>query len=164
MTIRRGRRIAGSCLIAGLALGPAGCGVELAVLGAAASAASTGSAVVKQGKLDASWMGSFDLVVAAGEAAVGDLGLVIIRSDGDAAAGHWTITALDQDKEKIIVTVDRKSVALTEFRIDVGWFGSESTARLVLKRMAVAIGLAADRDGSGDVIVPVAPPAEEPSP
>ncbi|MEM6458327.1 MAG: DUF3568 family protein [Planctomycetota bacterium] len=164
MTTRRGRRIARNCLLIGLAFGPAGCGVELAVIGAAASAASTGSAVFKQGKLDASWMGPFDLVVAAGEAAMGDLGLVITRSDGDASAGRWTITAVDEEKQKITVTVDRQTVALTEFRIDVGWFGSESTARLVLKRMAVAIGLAADQDGSGDVVVPSPPPAAEPQP
>ena len=128
-----------------------GCGVELAVIGAAASAASQGAAVYSRGKLTASWMGPFDLVVAAAEIALGDLGYVILESSGTASEGACT--------------VDRKTQQLTEFKFDVTWFGQEATARLILKRMAVAIDLEAYQDGTGSIApapayVPPAPDAE----
>jgi len=138
-------RVLGLCLLLNLT---AGCGVELAMLGAAASAASTGSAVYKQGKLNASWMASFGLVVAAGEAAFKDMGMTIEKSKGDTEKGVWTIVAVNDDGDKITLTVDRKSARLTEFQIDMGWFGREATARLLLKRMAVAINLGAMQDGT----------------
>ncbi|MEO1236487.1 MAG: DUF3568 family protein [Planctomycetota bacterium] len=149
-------------LISALTAPLAGCGVELAVLGAAASAASTGSAVFKQGKLDASWMGPFDLVVAAGEVAVGDLGLLITETRGDPVEGEWRIVAVDEHGEPIKITVRRQSASLTEFQIDVGWFGRETTARLVLKRMAVAIGLNVTEDGTGQAAARPVPAAAEP--
>lgn len=137
------------CITLGLT---GGCGVELAVLGAAASAASSGSAAYKRGKLVASWMGPFDLVVAAGEVALSEMGYAIYRSSGDAREGEWTIVAYDDDGGKIVLTVDRKTSELTDFQIDVGWFGSEPTARLVLKRMALAIDLESAQDGTGNVL------------
>lgn len=139
-----------------VSLGPAaGCGVELAVLGAAASAASSGSAAYKRGKLVGSWMGPFDLVVAAGEVALSEMGYAIYQSNGNARKGEWTIVGYDDDGGKVVLTVDRKTSEFTEFQINVGWFGREPTARLILKRMAVAIDLAAEQDGTGDVIRPL---------
>ena len=124
-----------------------GCGVELAVLGAAASAASTGSAVFKRGKLDATWMARFERVVSAAELAASDLGLELLSSTGDSAAGTWTVTAQNDDEEKFIVRINRKASRLVEFEIDIGLFGEESTARLYLKRMIVAIELDEERNG-----------------
>lgn len=138
-----------------------GCGVELAVLGAAAAAASQGAAVYKRGKLVGSWMGPFDLVVAAGEIAMGDLGYTILESSGDAAKGEWTVVGIDEDGDKVTITIDRKTRQLTEFQIDVTWFGQEATARLMLKRMAVAIDLEAYQDGTGDVVPNYFPPVPE---
>lgn len=137
-----------------------GCGVELAVIGAAASAASQGAAVYKRGKLTGSWMGPFDLVVAAGEIAMGDLGFVITDSNGDVEEGKWKIVAVDEDGEKVTITVDRKTHRLTEFQIDVTWFGQEATARLILKRMALAIDIESYEDGTGSIIRAYVPPTE----
>ena len=139
-----GRRLA---LLVGLSLPLGGCGVELAVLGAAASAASTGSAVFKRGKLNASWMARFERVVAAAELATHDLGLTLLSSAGDSERGRWTVTAENDEQEKFIVRVTRKAPRLTEFQVDVGWFASEPTARLLLRRMAVAIDLEETRTG-----------------
>lgn len=122
------------------------------MLGAATSAASTGSAVYKRGKLNASWMASFDQVVAAGETAFDDLGLTVTRSAGDAAKGHWSVIAVNEDRDTVRLTIDRKTDRLTEFQIDVGWLGREPTARLVLKRMTVAINLSAAQDGDDEAI------------
>ncbi len=119
-----------------LALTLPGCGIELAVLGSAASTASTGSAVYKHGKLNASWMAPFWLVRSAAEAAFDDLGLKITRSEGSEELGYWTIVAVNEDDDKAVITIDRKSDRLTEFQIDIGWLGKETTARLILKRMA----------------------------
>ncbi|MEM8737724.1 MAG: DUF3568 family protein [Planctomycetota bacterium] len=148
--------------LAGSVFFTAGCGVELAVLGAAASAASSGSAVFKQGKLNASWMGEFEDVIAAGEHAVYDLGLRPTHSLGDPDKGVWKIIARDEHRDTLKIDIRRQTPRLTEFQIDVGWFGRESTARLVLKRMAVAIQLDADRDGTGEAVVPPAPLAAPP--
>ncbi|WP_221435370.1 DUF3568 family protein [Algisphaera agarilytica] len=137
-----------------------GCGVELAVIGAAASAASQGAAVYKRGKLTGSWMGPFDLVVAAGEIAMGDLGFVITDSNGDVEEGKWKIVAVDEDGEKVTIKIDRKTHRLTEFQIDVTWFGQEATARLILKRMALAIDIETYEDGTGNIIRAYVPPPE----
>ena len=126
-----------------------GCGVEIAVLGSAASTALTGSAVYKHGKLNASWMAPFWLVKSAAEAAFDDLGLKITRSEGNTETGDWTIVAVNEDHKMAIINIDRKSERLTEFQIDVGWLGKESTARLMLKRMAKYLSVAkADADMS----------------
>ena len=141
-----------------------GCGVELAVLGAAASAASSGSAVFKRGKLNASWMSKFDAVVAAGEVAGTDLGLLMQSTSGNISKGDWETVFRAYNGDRIVIRSQRRTPQLTEFQIDVGWFGSEPTARLLLKRMAVAINLDLNRDGSGEVFLPPAPLPPEPTP
>ncbi|MEE9404133.1 MAG: DUF3568 family protein [Algisphaera sp.] len=127
--------------------GMSGCGADLAVLGAAASAASTGSSVYKRGKLNASWMADVEQVVTAAERAAAELGLELLSSVGDSQEGVWTVTARDMSDTKFMVRVERKAERLTEFQIDIGWFGQEPTARLLLKRMAVAIELDDGRSG-----------------
>ena len=136
------------------------------MIGAAASAVSSGSAVYKHGKLDASWLGPFDQVVTAGEVAVGDMGMHLRQTHGDAEEGVWKIVAADDHNEKVVIHITRQTPVLTEFQINVGWFGHESTARLLLKRMALAIELGADEDGTGAILpAPVlAVPDEEPAP
>ncbi|MEM9417839.1 MAG: DUF3568 family protein [Planctomycetota bacterium] len=161
--MRRRSVITAAALTLPLTLVP-GCGVELAVIGAAASAASQGAAVYKRGKLTGSWMGPFDLVVAAGEIAMGDLGFVITDSNGDVEDGKWKIVAVDEDGEKVTIKIDRKTHRLTEFQIDVTWFGHEATARLILKRMAHAIDIETYEDGTGNIIrAYIAPPEGEPA-
>ncbi|MEL7088775.1 MAG: DUF3568 family protein, partial [Planctomycetota bacterium] len=146
-----------------VAVGSAGgCGVELAMIGAAASAASSGSAVFKRGKLNASWMGPFDHIVAAGEVAGSELGLLIRSTHGDPVKGTWKTVMNTADGDKITIRTSRKTHNLTEFQIDVGLSGSESTARLLLKRMAVAINLDARQDGSGEVVPVIPAPTQEP--
>lgn len=165
MTQKPRKRACAVLLAASTVLIPGCAGVELAVIGAAASAASTGAVVFKRGKLVASWMGPFDLVVAAGEVALGDLGFVILESSGDASKGHWKIVGADEEGDKVTITVDRQTSRLTEFQIDVTWFGQEATARLILKRMAYAIDLGAMQDGSGDLMIPSRPlPPISPTP
>ena len=146
-----------SLLLIIVAMCSGGCGIELAMIGAAASAASQGSAVYKSGKLNVAWMGNFNQVVTAGEIAANDLGLLIVSTTGNAEGGHWETKLRTRDGDKIEIRTTRKTPQLIQFQIDVGWFGQESVARLVLKRMAVAIRLDANADGSGEVILPLLP-------
>lgn len=148
--------------LAGMVTGVGGCGVELAVLGAAASAASAGSAVYSRGKLQASWLGPFDIVVGAAEEACGDMGLQLMESRGDVTKGVWTIVAMDDQKDKIVVSVRRQTYQLTEFQIDVGLFGKQATARLFLKRMINAIDGIVDEgdDGAAATVMPALPEVE----
>lgn len=148
--------------LAGTVSGVAGCGVELAVIGAAASAASAGSAVYARGKLQASWLGPFDIVVGAAEEACGDMGLQLMESRGDVTKGVWTIVAMDDHKDKIVVSVHRQTYQLTEFQIDVGLFGKQATAQLYLKRMINAIdGIIDEGDnGAAATILPALPEVE----
>lgn len=139
-----------------------GCGVELAMLGAAASAASQGSAVYKRGKLNASWLAPFRLVVTAGEVAFDDLGMQIIESEGDYDKGTWTILAINEDKNRATIKIDRKTDKLTEFQIDIGMFGKEPTARLLLKRMSLAINLGNEQVGTNEALPPPPPPSPKP--
>ena len=123
-------------VLSSLVPGLAECGAEIAVISAAVSAASTGSAVIKHGKLDAAWMASFQEVVAAGEGAMNDLGLEIHSSLGKAENSHWTIIAFNEDHDRVTIRIARKTERLTEFQIDVGRLGKDPTARLILQRMA----------------------------
>lgn len=118
-----------------------GCGVELAVLGAAASAASTGSAVFKQGKLNATVMVPFDEIVRSAEEALGNMGMIITENGGQMRKGTWEMKAETLRRQDVTIRVRRDTAIVTSFQIDVGWFGSETLARLTLKRMAVASDL-----------------------
>lgn len=97
------------------------------------------------------------MVVAAGEVAGTDLGLLMESSGGNANKGQWETVFFTFEGERIVIRTNRKTPQLVEFQIDVGWFGSEPTARLILKRMAVAINLDSDRDGSGEILLPPPP-------
>jgi len=148
-------------------LASTGCGVELAVMGAAASAASSaasaGSAVYARGKLEAAWLGHFDLVVGAAEEACGDMGFYMVSSQGDLGKGVWKMVAVDDQGDKISVRVTRQTAKLTEFQINVGLWGKQSTARLYLKRMVEAIDLGIEAsDGGGVATVTVQASFQEP--
>jgi hypothetical protein len=104
-------------------------------------------------------MASFDQVVAAGEGAFDDLGMTVTKSKGDESKGNWMIVAVNDDKNKVTLKVDRKTAALTEFQLNVGWFGKEPTARLILKRMAVALQVGATEVGTDEAMYIPAPPS-----
>ena len=57
------------------------------------------------------------------------------RSRADDGKGVWLCTLEDDRKAAISVAVERRTETLCRTRIDVGVFGSEPTARLILIRM-----------------------------
>jgi hypothetical protein len=115
-------------------------GLSLATLGsiagAAGSAYTTGKAVFALGKLDSAEMATLDETAIAARAAAADLGLVFQRDckpqkDPTIVELPWS----DDKEAKINIRIERRAPHLVRVRIDVGLFGSEVTARLVLTRL-----------------------------
>jgi hypothetical protein len=105
------------------------------IAGVAASAVSTSADVYRMGKLDAADEARFDEWVGAIRAAAADLHLSVEKDSLDDGKGVWRCTLVDEHKSKIKVNVRRRTETLCRTRIDVGWFGSQPTARLVLARV-----------------------------
>ena len=106
------------------------------MVGLAASAASTGADVYRMGKLDAADEARYGEWKLAVRKAAADLHLRKVR-DYDDGQGEWRCTLLDERNAKIKVIVQRRTATIVRTRIDVGWFGSEPTARLILARVRV---------------------------
>jgi hypothetical protein len=106
------------------------------VAGIAASAASTGADVYRMGKLDSADQARFDDWIAAARAAAVDLDLKV-QKWSDNGKGVWRCTLADDRESTVSITVERRTNTLCRTRIDVGVFGSEPTARLILSRMRV---------------------------
>lgn len=141
---RRWSRFAGACgvIFCGILLfGSSGCvALPLAtigtLLGGAGSAAVAGTEVYNLGKLDFSVMGTFDQCKAATLAAAGDLELRVVRSEAVGRRTNETSIELEDDlKKKITVSLDSRTGQLCQCRVDVGIFGSEPTAKLIMQRL-----------------------------
>jgi hypothetical protein len=109
------------------------------VLGIASSAASIGGSVYSQGKLDSSEMTTMPNWTASVYAAADDLHLKI-KKPADPAPASQPMATMKIDLEDdlgstITVTAERRTQTLLHSRIDVGVFGSEPTARLLLSRI-----------------------------
>jgi hypothetical protein len=114
--------------------------IPLATVGAvvdiAGTAASAGPAVYKAGKLDTAFMADSVVVESAVRAALVDLCLRTDRdSSKDKRGDIWIFQFEDDRKTKIEVILERRTRTLCSCRVDVGFFGSEPTARLVLSRI-----------------------------
>ena len=133
------------------ALGLGGCagGIEYAAVGAAATAAQTGETVIKRGKINAAQIATIDDVVAAIREACGELGLEITLDQRKKPQDH-RITAEDEKGSDHKFRVRRRTDRLTHYQIDVGWFGSNATAKLLLNRVQVRL---ADNIPEGVLIV-----------
>jgi hypothetical protein len=106
------------------------------IAGIAASSISTGAEIYNLGKLDAVEMDRFEDCDTAVRLAVSDLQLSIIKDAFDPRkSGRRSFRLSDDLKETIDIRVQRRTERLTAIRIDVGLFGSEPTARLVLARI-----------------------------
>ena len=105
------------------------------VAGIAASAVSTGAEVYRLGKLDSADQVRFEELIAAMRAAADDLHLKLGNESRDDEKGQWRCTLDDEHGSRTKVTVQRRTETLCRMRIDVGWFGSEPTARLLLAQV-----------------------------
>ena len=133
---------------------PACTGLEPAVIGAAATGAQTAVGVFQRGKLDAADARPLPEVVQATDRALRELELRVVRREHDEQG--LEVEARDEQNAWVVVKLQRRTGVLTRIRIDVGWFGSEPTARLVLSRIIGARGPNPDPDANP------APPATRP--
>ncbi len=111
-------------------------GLEFAAVGAAASAAQAGSTVVKRGKVNAAHLATFQTVVAAAEQAIVDAGLSF--EERERVHDYFVeIEAEDERGANYVFRIKRRTDRLVSYQIDVGWFGQDPIARLLLRRMQV---------------------------
>jgi hypothetical protein len=123
--------LCGGCVTASLAtLGT--------VLGAVGAAASTGADVYHAGKLEAALLCSGEECHRAVLLAEADLGLHFkIDHRTDTPTQVWEMTIVDDLKSPVGVRIQSRTKTLCLCRVDVGLFGSEATARLLMERIRV---------------------------
>jgi hypothetical protein len=129
------------------------------VAGIAASAVSTGADAYRMGKLDSADQVRYDDWIAAARAAADDLDLKVQRWSDD-GKGVWRGTLADDRASTVSITVERRTDTLCRTRIDVGVFGSEPTARLILTRMRVHAELTHAKSGNEPTTAPSTQRAE----
>jgi hypothetical protein len=117
----------GSCT--GLTLATVG-----TVAGAVGSAFATGNDIYQLGKIDTAEMARYDQALSATRAAAADLHLAtkLDRQDPD---GTSDLSFEDDKGAPVGVHVEPRAETLVRIRVDVGFFGSEPTARLFLGRL-----------------------------
>jgi hypothetical protein len=110
----------------------AGCAAaSVAVAGQIASAVSAGGDVYHLGKLDSADEVRYDHWLAACRAGAADLHFRVVK-ERDKGNGRWNCILTDDRHWRVDITVDRRTETMCQTRIDVGFFGSEPMARLVL--------------------------------
>src|SRR5665213_842876 len=107
-----------------------------ALLAGGWAAVSTGHDVYSLGKLDTAEVANIRAVIAAARDAADELGLLPDPKSKDKYDGCSAKVSFVDDKGAwLCVRVDRRTATLALIQIDVGFFGSQSTARLFLARM-----------------------------
>ncbi|MEM6391792.1 MAG: DUF3568 family protein [Planctomycetota bacterium] len=115
-------------------LGGAGCtGLEPAMLGAAASGAQTAVGIFQRGKLEAVDASPIDELTRATQQTIDALGFEVYEEEIE--PDRYFIEARDLQNDWIIVELSRQTDMLTAIRLNVGYFGSEPTASLVLAQI-----------------------------
>ena len=106
------------------------------LVGIATSAVSAGPEVYRLGKLELCLMATYPETCAAARDAVNDLRLQMISDAPESGAENgWELRVRDDTKAEVAITIERRTPALCWCRIDVGMFGSESTARILMERI-----------------------------
>lgn len=133
------QRIVISAVGAGL-LGLGGCiaALPVAALGVAGDVAdiggtafTAGTEVFNSGKLESVEFATYDQAQAAIRSMLNDLRLKQTKSSFTKTKARYDFT--DDVGEKVRIDVLQRSAAIVGVRIDVGYFGSEAYARLLLK-------------------------------
>lgn len=105
------------------------------VLGVGATAVSTGASVYSLGKLNSAENASAAEVRHAAQLMADELDFKTLDGGFDEKKLVYTYTFADRLGTKLKVVVAERSARLCRLRIDVGLFGNEPTARLVLLKI-----------------------------
>jgi hypothetical protein len=112
------------------------------VFGALGSAASTGADVYKLGKLDSALMTNADEVHHAVFLAAVDLSLVVKNDQRtEKKMIVYEMAMLDTQKAQVGVHIEQRTPSMCLCRVDVGFFGSEPTAKLMMERIRAHLHL-----------------------
>ena len=138
--------LAGGCIAAPVAaLGVVGQATDIG-----SAAFSAGTEVFTNGKLETVEFSAFDQADRAIRSTLNDLRLDSHRTQGRKNHAHYTTT--DEYGSTTKIDVWKRTSALVDIRVDIGWFGSEAFSRLLLKsirhRLPAAATAAATRPTS----------------
>ena len=113
-----------------------GCMAPLAMQGLS-STSPVAFSRIGQGKGDSFWLARYDDVVQATQRAgqALSLKLEIKDIDHDKTLFHY----IDGTGEKLDVLIERRTDSMTYARFDVGWFGSRSMGRLMVRQIVFEI-------------------------
>lgn len=136
-------------LLAGLPLlgGCAG-GLEFAALGAVAKAASTGSTVMKFGKIDVAVLTTPEVVADATYATFDELGLRVFFDGTSDDRTRRRIVAMNPDGREYKIILKPISPAITSVRLDIGLFGYAPVGQLISVRLRENLQLSGVRSDS----------------
>ncbi len=116
-----------------------------AALDVASSAVTTGSDVYQLGKLMGQGMGSFVVSFDAVLRAAPDLNLHLVRVYKSGRRGDVGKFRLEDDLEHVTdVVIERRSGRMCLCEVNVGFFGSEPTAGLIMDRIRHHLAVAAE--------------------
>lgn len=135
----------------GLAGGTGGCAlIPVAALGVAGSVAdigsaafSTGTEVFSAGKLEAVELASFAHAQAAVRSTLNDLRLDLRSAEITKGVAKYDFR--DDSGSDVEITLKRRTAAVCQLRVNVGYFGSEAYARLLLKSVRSRLPIVARR-------------------
>jgi Protein of unknown function (DUF3568) len=116
------------CAVAGLAAAGT-------AIGAASAAVATSADVYRLGKLDTALMADEDQCKTAVREAAANLRLEISQERTNKNEHTWKLELADERKDTTEITIQRRTATLSLLRIDVGWFGSEPTAQLIMAKI-----------------------------
>jgi len=102
--------------------------------GMAATVVTTGADVYHLGKLDSVELAREDEVITAVRQTAEELHLASVRETWE-SDHKWYVLLVDDENSTIGITVEGRTATMTRARINVGVFGSEPSARLILLRL-----------------------------
>lgn len=114
-----------------VALPVAALGLAGQVTDIGSTAFSVGTEVFTSGKLESVELATFEQAEQAVRWMLNDLRLSIKELESDKTKAFYKIE--DDNGAEVKITVRRRTAAICGVRVDVGWFGSEAYARLLLK-------------------------------
>lgn len=135
--LKRGRRVLAVVTIA-LGMSPGCTGIEPALVGAAVSGVGVGLGATRLGKLNVAFYARASDVADAAQRVGEELGLILVETRGD-QRNRWVFHYIENRKNWVIITVQRRTSMITHTQVNVGWFGSGAVAQLVAKRIGAAM-------------------------
>jgi hypothetical protein len=118
------------------------------VAGITATAVSTGADVYSMGKLDSAELATLDDVHGAVHQSAEEMGFELRREQ--AKPNVFGFEFIDQRNSITKVTLEARTPRLMRIRINVGVFGNEPTARLMLKRIRTHLPNEGERRDAAD--------------